>query len=95
MMYGHLVKHNGNFYPVGTDVPVGGELAGTDDTKEAEKAQKAAGQEFKGNVTYNKSDIFRMNVEGLKALAVNLGIEVMEESTGKTLKEQIIAKLGL
>ena len=44
---------------------------------------------------YKKSDIQRMNVENLKALATELGIEVTDESTGAKLKEEIIAKLGL
>lgn len=46
-------------------------------------------------VEYKKSDISRMNVENLKALATDLGIEVTDESTGAKLKEEIIAKLGL
>lgn len=44
---------------------------------------------------YKKSDISRMNVENLKALATELEIEVTDESTGAKLKEEIIAKLGL
>ena len=95
MKYDHLVKHNGIFYPAGTDVPTVEEVSGNVDTGAAEKTEKAAGQEYKGNNTYNKSDILRMNVEELKKFAAELGLEVTEESTGKALKEQIIAKLGL
>lgn len=46
-------------------------------------------------IKYSKSDIQRMSTENLKSLAIELGIEVTEESTGKVLKEQIIEKLGL
>lgn len=45
-------------------------------------------------VEYKKSDISRMNLERLKALATDLGLEVAEK-TGAALKEEIIAKLGL
>lgn len=48
-----------------------------------------------GSKEYKKTDIQRMNVENLKALATELGIEVTDESTGAKLKEEIIAKLGL
>ncbi len=42
-----------------------------------------------------KSDISRMNVENLKKLAAELGIDGAEESTGEVLKAAIIEKLGL
>lgn len=44
---------------------------------------------------YTKSEILRMKTEDLKVLATELGLEVTEESTGKALKEDIIAKLDL
>lgn len=44
---------------------------------------------------YKKSDIQRMNVEDLKALATKLEIEGAQDKTGAVLKEEIIAKLGL
>lgn len=44
---------------------------------------------------YSKSEIQHMSTADLKALAAEIGIEVTEESTGKALKEEIIAKLGL
>ena len=44
---------------------------------------------------YKKSDIQRMNVEDLKALAIKLEIEGAQDKTGAVLKEEIIAKLGL
>ena len=36
-----------------------------------------------------------MSTADLKEVAKSLGLEVTEESTGKALKEEIIAKLGL
>lgn len=44
---------------------------------------------------YSRSEIMRMSTADLKATAISIGIEVTEESTGKALKEQIVAKLGL
>lgn len=44
---------------------------------------------------YSKSEIQRMSTADLKTVAAEIGIEVTEESTGKALKEEIIAKLGL
>ena len=44
---------------------------------------------------YSRSEIMRMSTADLKETATSIGIEVTEESTGKALKEEIIAKLGL
>ena len=44
---------------------------------------------------YKKSDIQRMNKEGLVSLASELSIEFTDETSGSVLKEQIIAKLEL
>lgn len=44
---------------------------------------------------YKKSEISRMGVDDLRALAAGIGIEVTEEITGAKLKEAIIDKLGL
>lgn len=44
---------------------------------------------------YTKTDVSRMNLENLKILAAELGIEATEELTGKELKTVIIEKLGL
>ena len=60
-----------------------------DDSKKAEKPEENAVKQ------YSKSDISRMSTADLKTLAPTLGIEVMEESTGAKLKEEIIEKLGL
>jgi hypothetical protein len=44
---------------------------------------------------YQRSEILRMSTADLKDVAVSIGIEVTEGSTGKMLKEQIVEKLGL
>lgn len=48
-----------------------------------------------GAKEYKKSDIQRMAVDDLKALATKLEIEGAQDKTGAALKEEIIAKLGL
>ena len=44
---------------------------------------------------YQRSEIARMSTADLRELAKSLGLEVVEGSTGKALKDEIIAKLGL
>lgn len=52
-------------------------------------------EEIPKETAYTKTDISRMNLDNLKSLATELGIEVTEESTGNKLKPAIIEKLGL
>lgn len=52
-------------------------------------------KEDDGAKEYKKSDIQRMAVDDLKALATKLEIEGAQDKTGAVLKEEIIAKLGL
>lgn len=96
MKYPYMVKFNGNYYSAGTEVPVGDEVH---EKKESISAPASESDVIETNEAdekiYSKSDISRMNVEGLKELAVELGLEVTEKSTGKDLKTDIIAKLGL
>ena len=83
MVFGYAVKYNGVIYPTGADVPVG-------EYKKKEKPQTDGEKS-----SYSKTEISRMSTENLKTVAAELGIEVTEESTGKSLKEEIIEKLGL
>lgn len=53
------------------------------------------GTQKKDNKQYSRSEINRMSTADLKEVALSLGLEVTEESTGKALKEQILEKLGL
>lgn len=72
----------------------------TDETTHEELAEQCSKVEVEipqtedSKVEYKKSDISRMNLENLKALATDLGLEVADK-TGAVLKEEIIAKLGL
>ncbi len=81
MKFNHLVKHDGVYYPIGTDVPIG-----------IDKTEEKIPFSEKG---YKKTDINRMSVAELKNFATNIGVEVTEESTGTALKELIIKELNL
>ena len=77
-------------------------VAFTDETTHEELAELCSKVEVDipvddkaGAKEYKKSDISRMNIENLKALATKLGIEGAQDKTGPVLKEEIIAKLGL
>ena len=75
-------------------------VAFTDETTHEELAELCSKVEVDipqndgSKVGYKKSDISKMNLENLKALATELGLEVADK-TGAALKEEIIAKLGL
>ena len=62
--------------------------------KEAGEGKEAVSQP-ESKPEYKKSDIARMNVEDLRKLATELGIEGAGESTGDVLKAEIIKRLGL
>lgn len=64
-------------------------------TEKPETPEKAKVEMPETARQYSKSEIQRMSTADLKAVAAEIGIEVTEESTGKALKEEIIAKLGL
>ena len=45
--------------------------------------------------TYTRSEITLMKTADLKELAISLGLEVTDETTGKALKEALYKELGL
>ena len=57
--------------------------------------EKTANTVKKEEKQHSRSEISRMSTADLKETATSIGIEVTEESTGKALKEEILAKLGL
>ena len=89
MIFNHLVKYNGVYYPAGTDVPVG------DKPVENNKAEETKVDDFSKKIEkqYNKTVINRMSTAELKDLAKENGID--DEMTGAELKKALIAKFGL
>ena len=87
MVYNHLVKYNGVYYPAGTDVPVGVASVEIKDNKIID--------EVKEEVKYTKTDINRMSTSDLKSLAKSEGIKDADTLSGADLKKVLIEKFGL
>lgn len=87
MVYSHLVKYNGVYYPAGTDVPVGVASVEIKDNKIID--------EVKEEVKYTKTDINRMSTSDLKSLAKSEGIKDADTLSGADLKKVLITKYGL
>lgn len=81
MKYPHIVVKNGIWYPSGTDVP--------EDISIIEN--KIVDQP----VSYSKTEINRMPIADLRALAEKENISGFEEKTGAELKKLLIKKYGL
>ena len=88
MIFKHLVKYNGVYYPAGMDVPVG-------ETKPVEKKvveeTVAVEQPKEDNLT--KTDINRMSTADLKKLAKENGLD--ESMSGAEIKKELIKKFEL
>jgi Fe-S cluster assembly ATPase SufC len=100
MIYNHLVKYNGVYYPAGTDVPVG--VNPVEDKKAEEVKEKNFLDEFAETVAedrnakkiiYTKTEINRMSTADLKKLAKENGID--DDLSGAEIKKALIAKFGL
>ena len=95
MIYNHLVKYNGKYYPAGTDVPVG---VNTVENKKVEEVKDDFSQYMNApetDVTYTKTEINRMPVAQLREMAMRTGVEGADTWSGAELKEYLIAILGL
>ena len=101
MVFKHLVKHNGKYYPAGTDVPVGGkpvEDKKTEKPKEDDFSQYMNQPEIEEESTkakYTKTEINRMSTAELKSLAIENGIDGANEMTGADLKKVLIEHFKL
>ena len=89
MIYKHLVKYNGVYYPAGTDVPVG--VKPVEEVKKVEEVKEVVAE----MPTYSKTEINRMSTAELKKLSKEQGIDNAEEMTGADLKKVLIEKFGL
>ena len=93
MIYNHLVKYNGKYYPAGTDVPVGVKPV---EDKKVEEVKDDFSQYMNApetDVTYTKTEINRMSTADLKELAKEQGID--DELSGADIKKALIKKFGL
>ena len=87
MIYKHLVKYNGVYYPAGTDVPVG--VKPVEEVKKVEEVKEVVAE----MPTYSKTEINRMSTADLKELAKEQGID--NELSGADIKKALIKKFGL
>ena len=87
MIYKHLVKYNGVYYPAGTDVPVG--VKPVEEVKKVEEVK----EEIAEMPTYSKTEINRMSTADLKELAKEQGID--DELSGAEIKKALVKKFGL
>ena len=93
MIYNHLVKYNGVYYPAGTDVPVGVKPV---EDKKVEEVKDDFSQYMNApetDVTYTKTEINRMSTADLKKLAKENGLD--DSLSGADIKKVLIKKFGL
>ena len=99
MVYEHQVKYNGEYYPAGTDVPVGVKPV---EDKKAEKPKEDDFSQYMNEpeieeesteVKYTKTEINRMSTADLKELAKENGID--ESLSGAEIKKALIEKFEL
>lgn len=98
MVFKHLVKHNGKYYPAGTDVPVGGkpvEDKKTEKPKKDDFSQYMNKPEETKETEYTKTEINRMSTAELQELALENNVDGANEMTGAELKKVLIGKFGL
>lgn len=62
---------------------------------ERAEPEKGAPETVSEPEPYTRTSVSRMNVADLKSLAIELGLAITEESTGKELKAEILKKLEL
>ena len=93
MIYNHLVKCNGVYYPAGTDVPAG--VNSVEDKKEEVKeknfldefVETVAEDRNAKKIIYTKTEINRMSTADLKKLAKENGID--EDLSGADINSKI------
>lgn len=90
MVFKHLVKYNGVYYPAGAEVPVGDKPV---DNKN--KSNEVVEEKVTSEDKFTKSEITRMSTADLKEVAKLNGIENAEDMTGAKLKEVLIEKFEL
>ena len=88
MIFKHLVKYNGVYYPAGMDVPVG-KIKPVE--KKVVEETVAVEQPKEDNLT--KTDINRMSTADLKKLAKENGLD--ESMSGSEIKKELIKKFEL
>ena len=85
MVFPYIVKHNGIWYPAGTDVPVGAVTVAGNDVIEHDEPVRV----------YTKTEINRMPVSQLRELAQDAGYSDAGAFNGASLKKLLIKHFDL
>lgn len=86
MVFNHLVKHNGIYYPAGANVPVGDAIVETVLPLE---------EPTMNNAIYTKTEILGLKVAEVREIAEREGFENTQELSGAKIKEMLIEHFGL
>lgn len=87
MKYPYMVKHNGEYYPAGAEVPVGDAPVAKDDLVAEDK--KSAEKKL------TRAEIMTMKKADLIELAKKNGIKNADEMIGSELKNALVSVLEL
>lgn len=94
MKYPYMVKHNGKYYPAGTEVPVGDAPVAKDDlVTEDKKADAEPKKSAEKKLT--RAEIMTLKKAELIELAKKNGIKNADEMIGSELKSALIKALKL
>lgn len=97
MKYPYIVNKDGVWYPAGAEVPEGTKPVVED--KKVEVKQEVVStpkvEEIEYTPKYTKTEINRMPLEELKALATEKGIDGANDMTGGELKKLLIEMFDL
>ena len=94
MKYPYMVKHNGKYYPAGTEVPVGDAPVAKDDLVADDKKADAEPKKF-AEKKPTRAEIMTMKKADLIELAKKNGVKNADDMIGSELKSAIIKTLKL
>lgn len=92
-IYPYAVKHNGDYYEAGEDVPEIEDVAGSESSLPFSDDDITF--ETKEDKQYTKTEISRMSTAELQNLAAAEGIENAFETSGNELKKKLAEHFGL
>jgi len=94
MKYPYMVKHNGKYYPAGTEVPVGDAPVAKDDLVADDKKADAEPKKS-AEKKLTRAEIMTLKKAELIELAKKNGIKNADEMIGSELKSALIKALKL
>lgn len=87
MKFSHEVKHNGVYYPAGTDVPIGTKSEGV-----AAPAPLVSGKDTnEKSKKYSEDDFKGMKYFSLKALAKQEGFDVPNNASSDEVRKMLLS----